>query len=132
MKDLAYLEKYRIFKSKGDDTRALYFELTGIKPYKIFINGKAFNVLASKDHDPVTGITWEHVSVSPRNMKRCPTWEEMCYVKDLFFEDEEECVEYHPKKSEYANMHPYCLHIWRPSTGIITPPKTHEKVHEDD
>ena len=27
---------------------------------------------------------------------------------------EEICVEYHPKKSEYVNNHPYCLHIWKP------------------
>ena len=55
---------------------------------------------------------WDHVSVSYEN--RCPTWDEMCLAKDIFFEDEERCVEYHPKRSEYVNLHPHCLHIWRP------------------
>ena len=31
---------------------------------------------------------WDHVSVSLQ--KRCPSWNEMCFIKDLFF-DPEEC-----------------------------------------
>ena len=67
------------------------------------------------------GGGWDHVSVS--FMNRCPTWDEMCKVKDVFFRDDECCVEYHPPKSEYVNIHPYCLHIWKPQNGeIIMPP----------
>lgn len=29
---------------------------------------------------------WEHVSVSIEN-KRCPSWPEMCVVKDLFWDE---------------------------------------------
>ena len=54
---------------------------------------------------------WEHVSVSFKD--RDPTWAEMCAVKDIFWKDEEECIQIHPKKSEYVNIHPHCLHIWR-------------------
>lgn len=58
------------------------------------------------------GLGWEHVSVSLGT--RCPTWEEMCRVKNIFW-DEEDCVmQFHPSKSEYVNNHPYCLHLWRP------------------
>ena len=57
------------------------------------------------------GGGWEHVSVSFPN--RCPTWEEMCIVKEMFWRDEETVVQYHPKKSEYVNLHPYCLHLWK-------------------
>lgn len=57
------------------------------------------------------GGGWEHVSVSYQN--RCPTWEEMCRVKEMFWNDEECVVQYHPPKSEYVNYHPYCLHLWR-------------------
>jgi hypothetical protein len=57
---------------------------------------------------------WEHVSVSLTT--RCPTWEEMCYVKSLFWEDDETVAQFHPKKSEYKNFHPYCLHMWRDTT----------------
>lgn len=58
------------------------------------------------------GFGWEHVSVSLLN--RCPTWEEMCWVKDKFFYPAECVVQYHPPQSGYVNVHPYCLHLWRP------------------
>ena len=57
------------------------------------------------------GEGWDHVSVSLKD--RCPTWEEMCHVKSLFFSDDETVVQYHPKKEAYVNTHPYCLHLWR-------------------
>ena len=57
------------------------------------------------------GDGWEHVSVSLTS--RCPTWDEMNYVKDLFWEAEDCVVQYHPPKSEYVNVHPFCLHLWR-------------------
>lgn len=58
------------------------------------------------------GGGWDHVSVSFRH--RCPTWDEMCAVKDMFFGDDETVIQYHPAKSNYVNRHPYCLHLWRP------------------
>lgn len=68
------------------------------------------------------GGGWDHVSVSYRD--RCPTWDEMCKVKDIFFQADECCVEYHPPKKDYVNVYPYCLHIWRPQDAAIpTPPK---------
>jgi len=55
---------------------------------------------------------WEHVSVSLQH--RTPTWDEMCFVKDLFWDPEETVVQYHPPRSEYVNHHPFCLHLWKP------------------
>lgn len=64
---------------------------------------------------------WEHVSVSLPN--RCPTWEEMCYIKDLFWDETQTVVQFHPPKSEYINNHRYCLHLWRNTkVEIQTPP----------
>ena len=54
---------------------------------------------------------WEHVSVSLNN--RTPNWREMCFVKDLFWFEEEVVVQYHPAKKDYVNFHPNCLHMWR-------------------
>lgn len=76
--------------------------------------------------EPVTvvwswGAGWEHVSASYR--KRCPTWDEMCRIKDIFFYPDEVAVQYHPRKSEYVNKHPFCLHIWRKcGQDFETPP----------
>lgn len=55
---------------------------------------------------------WDHVSLSLPN--RCPNWSEMCTVKDLFFDAEETVIQLHPPLSSYVNVHPYCLHLWRP------------------
>ncbi len=63
------------------------------------------------------GMGWEHCSVSialkGRDAMRCPTWEEMCYIKSLFWDEEDCVVQFHPAKSEYVNCHPYVLHLWR-------------------
>ena len=58
---------------------------------------------------------WEHVSVE-LYARRLPTWEEMCYIKELFWEDEEEVVQIHPKHSHYVNI-TEALHLWRPVNG---------------
>ncbi len=68
------------------------------------------------------GDGWEHVSVSLQ--RRCPTWDEMCMVKDFFWGEEDTVIQYHPAKSEYINFHPFCLHLWRQmDTEIACPPK---------
>lgn len=57
-------------------------------------------------------------------MMRCPTWSEMCAVKDIFFRDDECCVEYHPAKKDYVNVYEHCLHIWKPQGAELPmPPK---------
>lgn len=61
------------------------------------------------------GAGWDHVSVSIYGPEagRLPTWDEMCLVKSIFFYDDEEAFQIHPKKSEYVNSHEGCLHLWR-------------------
>lgn len=74
-----------------------------------------------------TGGGWDHVSVTIsarfRKVERCPTWEEMCFVKDQFFAKDECCIQFHPKESDYVSNHEFCLHIWKPQDiEIPTPP----------
>ena len=115
MKDLTCLENYRlrdkereIYGFNGDSDCGLF---------KVFVSGKSFIVIAS------TGGGWDHVSVHRPNGK-IPTWDEMCAIKDMFFSEEEVVVQYHPKKSEYVNIHEGCLHLWRPrDEKMPTPPK---------
>lgn len=115
MKNLNYLNAYRlkseelkIYGASGDDGNGIF---------KVFIQGKSFLCIASN------GGGWEHVSAHRPNGKM-PTWEEMCALKDIFWEEEEVVVQYHPKKSESVNIHEGCLHLWRPTTvSMPTPPK---------
>lgn len=66
---------------------------------------------------------WDHVSVSVVDSEETPTWAEMCWVKDEFFDPHEVVLQYHPAKRNYVNIHPGCLHLWRPQKDKIhTPP----------
>lgn len=56
-------------------------------------------------------LGWDHVSISLEN--RCPTWDEMSYIKTLFFKDNETVVQYHPEKTKYINLANTCLHLWK-------------------
>lgn len=58
------------------------------------------------------GEGWEHVSVS-LNRPRCPKWEEMCFVKNVFWNHTDAVIQIHPPASEYVNCHEYTLHLWR-------------------
>ena len=66
------------------------------------------------------GCGFEHLSVSTST--RTPTWDEMCIMKDIFWRDDEECMQLHPKKENYIDNMKYCLHIWRPINQAIPMP----------
>ncbi|HJA81276.1 MAG TPA: hypothetical protein H9776_05930 [Candidatus Mediterraneibacter intestinipullorum] len=65
---------------------------------------------------------WEHVSVCPSN--RVPTWNEMCQIKDMFWDDDEVVMQLHPAKSNYVNLMENCLHLWKPIHKEIPVPPT--------
>jgi hypothetical protein len=67
-------------------------------------------------------LLWDHASVSLKD--RIPTWKEMCYIKDLFWEPEETVVQYHPAESVYICQHPFVLHLWRPQKVHVPMPPT--------
>lgn len=59
----------------------------------------------------------------------------MCHVKDLFWLPEECVVQFHPPRSVYRNLHPFCLHLWRHETyqfplpeGDLVAPAGFQKV----
>jgi hypothetical protein len=70
-------------------------------------------------------LGWEHVSVHAfrRQTSRTPSWKEMAYVKRICWDDEDVVVQYHPRQSEYVNVHPNVLHLWRlRGVDFPTPP----------
>lgn len=109
MKNLHYLNEYRILlhgmETAGDEHNGA-FELK--------IKGERYRVVASN------GQGWEHVSISSKH--KVPSWKTMCIVKDLFFEEEEAVIQFHPRKSEYVNNHPNCLHLWKPTNEKLPIP----------
>lgn len=76
------------------------------------LGGPPFMVVASD------GEGWEHVSVSRPD--RCPTWDEMCFIKSIFWDAGDCVMQLHPPEADWVNNHSRCLHLWRP-VGIELP-----------
>jgi hypothetical protein len=116
------LEKYRI--KNGPYASNESFGWTGqfFFPYKFFPGKPKMSVVSSGlKKEGGTGLfKWEHVSVS--YPKRCPTWEEMCFIKDIFWDENETVIQFHPRKTDYVNTHKYCLHLWKPDKEVELPP----------
>jgi len=101
-----------------DNERALggAFLVPFKRPGKLKV--EQMRVIASSGKDMPEPYGFDHVSVSLSN--RCPTWEEMDYIKRLFFKDDEIAYQLHMPTAANISFHPYCLHIWRP-VGVAIP-----------
>jgi hypothetical protein len=66
------------------------------------------------------GRGWDHVSVSTKD--RCPTWEEMCFVKKLFFRNDETVIQLHPPSRLYIDHQRHTLHLWRHQKSEVALP----------
>lgn len=110
-------EKYRIAEGQmGSDAS---FGNNGCFALPSTIGNRVLMVIASD------GMGWEHVSIHARQGRQAmiPAWNEMCYVKNLFWDEQDVVMQLHPAKSEYVNNHAHVLHLWRPTdTAIPTPP----------
>lgn len=120
MKDIEEIKKTTGMKLKMEGQDGF-----GGTVYKItYKNGKP--KVSNKYEDNLNfifswGCGFEHLSVS--TPVRTPTWEQMCFMKDIFWRDDEVCMQLHPKKEDYVDNMPYCLHIWKPiNKEIPTPP----------
>lgn len=73
------------------------------------------------------GEGWEHVSAQVTDVKgdtlgRTPTWEEMCVIKDIFWDKSDFVIQIHPPEDDYVNNHPFVLHLWRPTDADLPQP----------
>ena len=117
--NLDEIEQYRfswgVYQSKKGDRYGLF---------KIPFENRHLNIMVAPDFlESGVKTPWEHVSISLPN--RCPNWKEMSYVKELFWDDEDIVVQFHPKKSEHVNMHDTCLHLWKWNEGEIPCPTSY-------
>jgi hypothetical protein len=97
----------RDYGTYGDDTCGL-FAFPSPLPWR------RLSVIAA------SGLGWDHVSVS--NPFSAPTWQEMDFVKRLFFRPEEVVMQLHVAEAEHINHHPNCLHLWRPHFEAVPLP----------
>ena len=91
------------YKSVTDNDR-LGFSWSG----RVWIDDKKYNVIAARNEDG-----WEHVSVSSAPGSKLPSWEVLLKIKDCFWDEDEDVIHWIPKKQEYVNIHPNCMHMWK-------------------
>ncbi len=71
---------------------------------------------------------WEHVSVSVfsdhgrRDYYRCVTWEELDFIKNFFWPQDETVMQLHVPPAQAFGDPRACLHLWRPVEGGIPVP----------
>jgi hypothetical protein len=119
-KDWSHLDKYRQQLPPRTSPNGATYGLFSVKH-----NGVLLNIVAS---DADGEIEWEHVSVHVLDpvfrKQRIPNWLEMCFVKELFWDDDEVVVQFHPAKKDWISVHDAVLHLWRSKTQAFpTPPK---------
>lgn len=120
MKDIEEIKKTSGISIDGEGEDGMMGRVFPIE-YK---NGKV--KIVNKEDKVLTfvfsfGGGWEHLSVS--TPARTPSWDEMQKMKEIFWKDDEVCMQLHPRKEDYVNNHPHCLHIWKPiNKKIPTPP----------
>lgn len=86
---------------------------------KVTVLGISFEIIEHLRVQSSRDADWEHVSVSLP--WRCPTWDEMAAVKSLFWKETECVMQLHVPAADHRNLHPYCLHLWRPRRGMKIP-----------
>jgi len=127
MRTSDHINRYRVRRGEmdSDDSNGMY----GMFQIPLRENLVAQIIASGGDKDDALSDGWEHVSgfVRCRNaaqkwIERTPTWDEMCHIKDLFWDETETVVQFHPPKSEYVNNHKNCLHLWRHNTMIFPLP----------
>lgn len=69
----------------------------------------------------VSGNTWEHVCITPKQGCRTLKFVEMCFLKDIFFKDEETVLQTLPEKTNYINNAQNSIHLWRPLHSEMLP-----------
>jgi hypothetical protein len=103
MSDWTFLNKHRVRDGIVASTDADGFN----GAFCFVLNGLQTKCIVSD------GMGWEHVSVSIHNSRNTPSWQMMCKVKALFWDDEATVIQLHPPQSQWVNNHAGCLHLWR-------------------
>lgn len=115
MSDWKFLNQVRVWRGMYASTPEDGFN--GMFEFSIPGEARRIRCIASD------GEGWQHVSVSfGQHSKSAPSWELMCRIKDLFWNDEDWVCQFHPAKSEYVNNHPGCLHLWKPTDAMLPTP----------
>lgn len=77
------------------------------KVVKMAEDGVMFNFkYKSREYEVIAsnGGGWDHVSIYPLHQKHMPSWDVMCTLKNICFNDDEVVMELHPAKKRLCEL----------------------------
>ena len=95
------MTKGRMGTTNADGNNGVFF----IPFRRGMVTGGSMKTVASD------GLGWEHVSISLPH--HCPSWNQMCRIKNLFWDADDAVIQIHPPQIDYVNHSENCLHLWR-------------------
>ncbi len=114
MKDLKNLSKFRHFSYEDILNSKFDYKKEGRFVFKLDESSCLYAFA-------IDNFGWDHIGAYVvyfdlrKKPYRIPTAEEMEFLKNAFFEQDEVVIEVHPKKEDYVNINEYMLHLWRPN-----------------
>lgn len=117
----------KVKSDKGEETVGYYVKHERIRDYvyQCFVD-------ESKDieHVSVTLLAIEKKRF--REVSRTATWQEMCFIKDLFFNEDEEVIQIHRSRIKGEAITTRTLHLWKyvPVVEEVSNPDVKAEVNE--
>lgn len=114
------------FGIKGDPFGAFKLDSPTRKGFELIIMASPGGTF--EDGGKPRTVHWEHVSVhAAANLvgtwtNFTPTWDEMDYVKGLFWDPGDVVIQIHVNDERKKNIHQHTLHLWRPTDREIPLP----------
>lgn len=84
-----------------------------------YVHNLTFQSVILSVSEEADGRVWAHLSTAFPS--RLPTWGDLRKAKDLFLGEEARAIQVLPPKSEWVNIHPYCLHLFVCLDGDVLP-----------
>ena len=83
-------------------------------------NGRKCSICIDSNTQPYEHASFSIMKNYPKEKQLTPSWEDMCYLKDLIWNKDEQAIQIHPKESEYlhgvAGLN-NVLHLWAAKDG---------------
>lgn len=93
-----------------------FFEIDGYAISCCYYNGRRGLAVLLSLSTMDNGERFIHCSLSRRS--RLPSWDDVKVVKTTFLGEDTEAFHIVPKKEDYINVNPYCIHLWVPYGGM--------------
>lgn len=121
------MRSYEEIKERGKLWNVNPVPYVGMSGYIKLPDCKTCSVVWTRDE---SGL--EHVSVSLRHIYNIPSWDDMCKLKEVFFDDEEEVYQIHPKKKQICKYPRKLLALVETDKWRLEPSTVKKGEHQNE